>query len=225
MKRGAFTLAEVLITLGIIGIIAAITLPILVKNYQQSIINQQFKRVYSQLSNALVMVENVAGYKPACNDDVNGLWSKDCYMLRDILYKQILPVAKSCEGNALQKGCLPKGGYKGRETILNPDATEEEIEEAMHSSCRNFTKQIMETENYVYVMNDGTIYMLYGTQPGILAVDVNGYKKPNKWGYDLFSFYLKTDFKKPIYLPAASDSCAPVEKGGKNTRQMFDEIY
>ena len=35
MKKYGFTLAEVLITLGIIGVVAAITIPTLVSNYKQ----------------------------------------------------------------------------------------------------------------------------------------------------------------------------------------------
>lgn len=46
----AFTLAEVLITLGIIGVIAALTIPTLIKNYQKNLTVNQLKKVYSQIS-------------------------------------------------------------------------------------------------------------------------------------------------------------------------------
>ena len=56
-NRVAFTLAEVLITLGIIGVVAAITLPTLIKNYKNhvyvtllkqdvSILENSFKRIF-----------------------------------------------------------------------------------------------------------------------------------------------------------------------------------
>ena len=226
-----FTLAEVLITLGIIGIVAAMTLPALIQNYQQAVINQQFKRAYSQLSNALVMVEHKLGYQPACADDENGVWASDCFKLRDVLYKEILPVIKSCEGNALRDGCLPKESYKGIDTIhieKNPDESEEDKNDSLdyiNSNCKRFTKSYIESQNYVYITNDGTIYMLYGDLPSIVAIDVNGKKKPNKWGYDLFGFYFKSGAKKPIYLPYKNGGCVPVESGGKYTQGMFDEIY
>lgn len=234
MKKGAFTLAEVLITLGIIGVVATMTLPLLIQNYQQSVINQQFKRAYSQLSNALVLVEHVAGYKPACNeiDGNNSLWTKDCYSLRDFLFKDIMPVIKTCEGEALAAGCLPEGGYKGLDTIHNennPDESEEDSNTAddhFNNNCYSMTKAAIENENYVYVMNDGTIYMLYGNLPSIVSIDVNGQKKPNKWGYDIFTFFLESSSKKPIYVPYKSaGGCAPVENGGKSTKQMFDEVF
>ena len=49
-KRVAFTLAEVLITLGIIGVVAAITLPTLVANYQKTVWVNQLKKTYSTLN-------------------------------------------------------------------------------------------------------------------------------------------------------------------------------
>lgn len=42
--RFGFTLAEVLITLGIIGVVAALTLPSLVANYRKQILHSQFKK-------------------------------------------------------------------------------------------------------------------------------------------------------------------------------------
>lgn len=53
MKEKAFTLAEVLITLGIIGIVAAMTLPTLTKKYQDKVMLTQVKRAYSDIENAL----------------------------------------------------------------------------------------------------------------------------------------------------------------------------
>ena len=52
-KRSAFTLAEVLITLGIIGIVAALTMPSLIANYQEKVLVAAAKRSYSTLENAL----------------------------------------------------------------------------------------------------------------------------------------------------------------------------
>ncbi len=44
-----FTLVEVLITLGIIGVVAAVTLPSLIQNYQKHVTENKLKKVYSQL--------------------------------------------------------------------------------------------------------------------------------------------------------------------------------
>lgn len=51
IKIGAFTLAEVLITLGIIGVVAAMTLPTLVANYQKKILIGQLQKTISSIEN------------------------------------------------------------------------------------------------------------------------------------------------------------------------------
>ncbi len=43
-RLAAFTLAEVLITLGIIGVVAAMTIPSLIQNYQEKVLANQFKK-------------------------------------------------------------------------------------------------------------------------------------------------------------------------------------
>lgn len=53
MKYKAFTMAEALITLGIIGIVVAMTFPILVMNYKKNVVENRLKKVYSTLSQAL----------------------------------------------------------------------------------------------------------------------------------------------------------------------------
>ena len=56
-KKVAFTLAEVLITLGIIGVVAAMTLPTLIANYEKKVTATKAKKAYSELLNAIKMSE------------------------------------------------------------------------------------------------------------------------------------------------------------------------
>ena len=49
-RKFAFTLAEVLITLGIIGVVAALTLPSFIQNYQKKLVETRLKETYSILS-------------------------------------------------------------------------------------------------------------------------------------------------------------------------------
>lgn len=49
-KRSGFTLAEVLITLGIIGVVAAMTIPTLIQNTNSAKFSAQFKKSVSTLS-------------------------------------------------------------------------------------------------------------------------------------------------------------------------------
>ncbi|MDR1167662.1 MAG: type II secretion system GspH family protein [Heliobacteriaceae bacterium] len=69
MKKG-FTLAEVLITLGVIGVVAALTTPALIQNYRKHAIEIKLKKVYSVMNQALKM-------SVAQNGDYEG-WFIDC---------------------------------------------------------------------------------------------------------------------------------------------------
>ena len=60
LKKG-FTLSEVLITLGIIGVVAAMTLPVLISRYQERQWTTAYLRVYSLLENAYRMAQNEHG--------------------------------------------------------------------------------------------------------------------------------------------------------------------
>lgn len=60
-KKPAFTLAEVLITLGIIGIVAAMTLPSLVGKYQKKDTVAKLKKVYSVLQQATISAKETYG--------------------------------------------------------------------------------------------------------------------------------------------------------------------
>lgn len=56
MKK-AFTLAEVLITLGIIGIVAAMTLPVVIGNYQKKVTAAKVKKFYSMFNQAFQLAQ------------------------------------------------------------------------------------------------------------------------------------------------------------------------
>ena len=60
-KKNAFTLAEVLITLGVIGIVAAMTLPALIQKQQKKEISVSLKKFYSAMSQAILMSQTVNG--------------------------------------------------------------------------------------------------------------------------------------------------------------------
>lgn len=58
LKTKAFTLAEVLVTLGIIGVVAALTLPILMTNYQKRNTEAHLKHFYSLMRQGIEMTAN-----------------------------------------------------------------------------------------------------------------------------------------------------------------------
>ena len=78
-RRVAFTLAEVLITLGIIGVVAALTLPSVIQKYNDRILVNKFKKMYSTYCQAYqrAMIDNGGGsYKD---------WAKDAQEVKAIL--------------------------------------------------------------------------------------------------------------------------------------------
>lgn len=62
----AFTLAEVLITLGIIGVVAAMTLPTVINNKRNKELETAFKKSYSMLAQVtqIVIQEEYGGQVP-----------------------------------------------------------------------------------------------------------------------------------------------------------------
>ena len=57
----AFTLAEVLITLGVIGVVAAMTMPTLIQNYRKHVVETRLEKFYSMINQAIQMSETVNG--------------------------------------------------------------------------------------------------------------------------------------------------------------------
>ena len=57
MKKG-FTLAEVLITLGIIGVVAVLTIPTVMQDYKNKLYVTQLKKVYTDIQNAVETIKN-----------------------------------------------------------------------------------------------------------------------------------------------------------------------
>lgn len=52
-KLSGFTLAEVLITLGIIGVVAAITMPTLIQNHKKKVVETRLLKMYSSINQAI----------------------------------------------------------------------------------------------------------------------------------------------------------------------------
>jgi len=61
--KKAFTLAEVLITLGVIGVVAAVTMPTLIQNHKKQEATARLKKFYSTMSQAILSAENETGQK------------------------------------------------------------------------------------------------------------------------------------------------------------------
>lgn len=77
LKYNAFTLAEVLITLSIIGIVAAMTLPMIVSKYQKCLVANQVKKFYTNFNQAIKLSEIENGeFKDWSYENSNELYDK-----------------------------------------------------------------------------------------------------------------------------------------------------
>ena len=208
--------------------VAALTLPVLIANYQKNVLKGQFKKTYSVLSQSLNNVVSEYGSVPECYYNLSSSGTitgtamvVECKIARDIILNNI-NVIKICENQSYANGCIPK--YNGFDDIKkenNPDMSDDEIEASMDGIV-GFSRNHILNINPSYVLADGTIIVSYvETFPLLFAVDINGKKGPNKWGYDLFAFKVAQDVNK-AYLVGPTNY--PVEKGGMTTQEMLEEM-
>ena len=182
MKK-AFTLAEVLITLGIIGVVAALTMPSLMANYKKSVAKNQFKKTYSTLTNAFNQTVQDLGESVDCSDE--SYTSEACKELWNEFVKN-LNVVKYCETDAYAQGCVPN---------YSPENF------PWTQGCGGFSAPQIKEQQPAAVLADGSIIFPYGWQktfyPGI-GFDINGFKKPNIGGQDVFSLGISNKSGLPV---------------------------
>lgn len=117
-----FTLAEVLITLGIIGVVAACTMPTLIQNHQKKTTVNKLKNTYNILTNAIEFAKNEYGL------DVNEWYFPDVTdkkVLSDYFAEHYLipylKIAKDCNPYVPNE-CLPSNHSNERIFILSNGA-------------------------------------------------------------------------------------------------------
>lgn len=176
MKKKAFTLAEVLIALVIIGVIASMTVPTIIANVNKqamisalkkeaSVLAQALERYYMYHGERLVPDEYRATHalKPEFIEYFNVL--ADCGLGHDDVNTACIPNTNN-------------GSYNGE----NKNA---------YYNYNHTAKIAMEYfDDGQFVLTDGSLIMLENNNKEIfVSVDVNGYaKKPNQLGKDLFMF-------------------------------------
>ena len=86
MKSRAFTLAEVLTTISIIGIVAALTLPALIQKRTNVEVESKLKKIYSVMNQAILLSEQDNGPKE--------YWPRTCSNCEEHYNKYIIPYLK-----------------------------------------------------------------------------------------------------------------------------------
>lgn len=178
-KQG-FTLAEVLITLGIIGVVAALTLPAVINNTEKKECQEGLKKAYSSLQQALLMYQKDTGEVPTKSSFSNetGAFKKAIYPY----FNGAIDCGKGTESSSCVYNGTSNGGIKIYKNYNNTN----DIQSAYFDDGQ-------------FISSDGMMYFFenLGTGGNIyVSVDVNGLKKrPNQWGHDLFTFELTDNGK------------------------------
>lgn len=178
----AFTLAEVLITLAIIGVIAALTIPILLNNSNDTQIITGIKKAYSNLSNTYSLL--IADY----SDMPSAISENSSSFINTLTSK--LKVAKYCGyASAQDTDCFPNKIYK----YLNGNNY---LNFATNSNYATF----LTVDNIAYAVypfsttcnsdqSSGDASNPLYNSCALIWVDVNGPNKgPSVFGRDLFNF-------------------------------------
>ena len=189
MKKFGFTLAEVLITMGIIGVVAAMTAPFLATNIQRQSHASMLKTTVGDLENAFSAamanekVENLA----ETSIFTSGVVSSNNNDKEDVIdsFKQYLKLADDndigidAQNYHVQKGAqAPRPmGAKGSPAAGNISIEGNALSLPLKSGAVMFIRRL-----------DGE-----GHTVANVYIDVNGAEGPNVMGRDIFRFFLQDD--------------------------------
>lgn len=229
-ESSAFTLAEVLITLAIIGVVAAITLPSLIQKHQEKELATRTKKLYSDIGNALMLAQKDFD---AVGD--NSLLFNTTDSSYEVAKKlgQYFNGAKVCKDKN-EKGCS-KYYYEIKYATLRLDADNKgevhyapwepiiilsngaiiSLSNAKRENCyANITSNKTDEYGRPVLNPDGSNQTVNWTSYscGYLNVDVNGVKKPNQYGRDAYQF--------PVYKEKLMIQTSP-SAGGKSLKNII----
>ena len=158
-NRKAFTLAEVLVTIGIIGVVASLTMPTLMQNSGRKETSARLKKFYSVFSQAIIqseldhgMSEDWSRSANLTDEDEDAAASKNYDETVKFWNKYFAPYIKTLR---IEKGTGEDTMYSSRAIVYLADGTS------------------------IAIWNGGCMSMIF---------DANADKSPNKLGSDRFGF-------------------------------------
>jgi prepilin-type N-terminal cleavage/methylation domain-containing protein len=181
-KKSAFTLAEVLITLLIIGVVASLVIPNIINDSKEAEYNAGVKKVYSDLSNALKMalINNGGSINVGSGNSTAArvlLRNDFCNIMTCTKFDTIINIF----GPADYK--YYKGGYIG------------------YPSTGDNSPSAILNNGYFLVFGSYENCNYNGISAcGYLRVDINGSKGPNMIGKDLYTFHIIKQENGPYTL-------------------------
>ena len=174
MKRLGFTLAEVLVTLGIIGVVAALTTPALIQNVGNAKVGPKLQKAKATFETAaeMMLTENNANTIRAISTDATNL-GKELSKFMKITPNDTTITYLRYTGNS-SYGTMPNSGIKRFDS-----------DDGLIYYINILAKRAVDTNNYADIPNN--VYT------GVVRVDINGADGPNRMGKDLFQFALYND--------------------------------
>jgi len=209
--KNGFTLSEVLITLVIIGIVAAATIPTLINNTKKNEFVAGLKKANSVLSQAILKIGQSKGYPVGDYSFLQNIDFADEFV-------KVVNVNKKCNNFAECSG-KNLSQYK----FTNGNSV---------SGVNDSGKSVITSDGQLFsflsigIISFGTYGISSEDSDNRLVrilVDLNGPKNPNKFGYDTFIFYVINN--KGI-IPAGSASysnCASWSSGETCAARVLKE--
>lgn len=186
MKRkfiNAFTLAEVIIVIGIIGIVAEMVLPGVIANTEKQVFATKVREIYSILMQSTTSINNDCGGSLIlciANPDVpqDDLAAKTTVI---DLYKQKFSLAKDCTDGVTADCFGPEFRTLDGLTVATAFSTP-----AFATKSRMILKNGTAVGFKFYGTDSTSMYILF-------YVDVNNIKPPNRYGKDVYVFFYDRD--------------------------------
>lgn len=214
MKKG-FTLAEVLITLGIVGVVAVLTIPAVMKDYKKRVYVAQLEKTYSKISNAVLAAmdaEHADNFYETRSGTTTTSTCKnggECTQgLAYFLNTYLEPEMSNCGKG--DKMCVPSGA-EAYKTISGVPAGS--------PAGGDYCIQTTQGASICGFFNSGNTCMS-------LAVDVNGNEGPNIVGRDLFVMDIHSDGAISDYgsgCAVGSQGCAANSCNNDSASGIYDK--
>lgn len=200
MYKKAFSLAEILIVLAIIGIVAAMTIPTLINKIQDQENKVRFKKAYAEATQAwrLAIADNPGEFTS------RGGWS--CTWSD----------GTSADYNAFDNRIYAlKSKMKVIKTCINEHGCWSENYETYSNILGNTYAGALSPYSYSWITTDGMCWSapFKGLDEAHLLVDTNCEKKPNKIGQDIFSMLLGKDGVIYFAIDDTSTNGKPISSG------------
>lgn len=173
MRKG-FTLAEVLITLGIIGVVAAITIPGLITAYKKHVIASSLKRAVSSINQAIKQSESENGEMETWNKSLEQEEFIKLYI------RPYMNIALTCKN-------ITTCGYKQNKAWKNLNGQYNTYYEPTAYKRVPFITM----DGILYAFANNTFSTTIADNDKIILIDINGPKPPNMHGQDVFLLYRK----------------------------------